>query len=712
MLTSYQNYMKKLLIILAIFNISAASLSAQINTDRVMSIGRNALYFEDYVLSIQYFNQVIKAKPWLAEPYFYRAVAKLNLDDLQGAESDCSLCIERNPYIAMSYFCRGISRQGQEKYAEAITDYTMGLKYKPDDKQMLLNRAIAAIQSKDYQHATPYFEELFEYYPRNTMGYIARGSMSLEQGDTIKAINDYDKAVELDKYFAPAYSNRAILRYQRNDFDGALSDLNEAIHLEPQQLGNYINRGLVRYHKNDLRGAMADYDKVLERDKENIVARFNRGLLRYQVGDNNRAAEDFDVVIRQEPDNYLAYYNRALLRTEIGNYKGAISDFDVVLDKYPEFIPGFVSRSEVKRKMNDIVGADKDYWHAMNLEQEYKKKREEKKLLVESDSLSSGEGSASENKVREKSDVTINKFNRLVVYDKEDERKNKYKSDVRGRVQDKNVRIDLEPQFVLTYYEKVESIDRPINYIKIIDEYNSRQVLPRRLKMTNQEASLLEDQISIHFTTIDDISKEIGDHSTNKDLYFARGLEYMLVQNFEESIKDFDKAIELDPAFLMAYFNRAVVRYRQYQFNKAESVDQSESIASMNLNNIGRVNGNNKKVIDKAEQAKIIENIAKQNSFDHEMILRDINKVIELDPNFSFAYYNRANIKCSIQDFRSAVEDYNRAIEVNPMFAEAYYNRGLSRLYLGETQEGIADLSKAGELGIYSVYNIIKRMTE
>ncbi|MGL4491792.1 MAG: tetratricopeptide repeat protein, partial [Tannerellaceae bacterium] len=187
--------MKKLLIILAILNISAISLSAQINTDRVMSIGRNALYFEDYVLSIQYFNQVIKAKPWMAEPYFYRAVAKLNLDDLQGAESDCSLCIERNPYIAMSYFCRGISRQGQEKYAEAIADYTLGLKYKPDDKQMLLNRAIAAIQSKDYQHAAPYFDELFEYYPRNTMGYIARGSMNLEQGDTIKAINDYDKAI-------------------------------------------------------------------------------------------------------------------------------------------------------------------------------------------------------------------------------------------------------------------------------------------------------------------------------------------------------------------------------------------------------------------------------------------------------------------------------------------------------------------------------------
>ena len=51
----------------------------QINTERVMTIGRNALYFEDYVLSIQYFNQAINAKPYLAEPYFYRGLAKMNL---------------------------------------------------------------------------------------------------------------------------------------------------------------------------------------------------------------------------------------------------------------------------------------------------------------------------------------------------------------------------------------------------------------------------------------------------------------------------------------------------------------------------------------------------------------------------------------------------------------------------------------------------------
>jgi len=67
-----------------------SSARAQINTQRMMDVGRNAIYFDDYVLSIQYFNLVINAKPYLYEPYFYRGLAKFYLDDYSGAEIDCT----------------------------------------------------------------------------------------------------------------------------------------------------------------------------------------------------------------------------------------------------------------------------------------------------------------------------------------------------------------------------------------------------------------------------------------------------------------------------------------------------------------------------------------------------------------------------------------------------------------------------------------------
>ena len=89
---------KRILTVLLLF---PTLVCAQINTDRVMTIARNALYFEDYVLSIQYFNQVINAKPYLYEPYFFRALAKLNLEDFQGAEADCDAAIQRNPFVGV-----------------------------------------------------------------------------------------------------------------------------------------------------------------------------------------------------------------------------------------------------------------------------------------------------------------------------------------------------------------------------------------------------------------------------------------------------------------------------------------------------------------------------------------------------------------------------------------------------------------------------------
>lgn len=705
--------MKKTILFI-VLQICTLSLYAQINTDRVLAIGRNALYFEDYVLSIQYFNQVIKSKPWLAEPYFYRAVAKINLDDFKGAEEDCSLCLQRNPFLVQAYYARGIARQSQEKYDEAIVDYEKGLEFKREDRQMLVNMAVAYIQKKDYKGAEETFEVLMGAHPNYAMNYLTRGAMYLEKGDSVKALADYNKAIGMDPYYAPAYGNRAILLYQTHDLKNALADLNEAIRLDTREGGYYINRGLVRYQMNDLRGAMADYDQVISMDSRNLIARFNRGLLRFQVGDNNRAIEDFDVVIEEEPDNYMAYYNRALLRYETGDYVGAVNDYDAVLQQYSNFLPGYYSRAEAKRKMRDNAGADRDYWAAIELEEKMKKDRGAGKNGLAASGTVAGQDAGRDEaddkgeNTREQSDKNINKFNRLVVYDKEQERKSKYQSEVRGRVQDRNVRVDLEPMFVLTYYEKPDPVKKLVYYDKMLEDFNSRQILSRKLRITNEEAALNEDQIAVHFASINDYSLWLASHPEDVNAYFGRALDYMLVQDFAEAIKDFTKAIELDPTFAMAYFNRAVVRYKQLQYSQSQTADLPDDITAMSMNlNVGR---NTPKAGAAADPttARVKDN---KRAYEHEMIMRDYDKVIQLNSEFVYAYFNRGNLRCTQRDFRAAIVDYTDAIERDPEFAEAYFNRGLARLSQGDASRGIADLSKAGELGIINAYSIIKRMT-
>jgi len=702
---------------------SLIPVQAQINTDKVLTIGRNALHFEDYLLSIQYFNQVIRAKPHLAEPYLYRAFAKLNLDDYQGAEIDLSRSIEINPFIVYSYLYRGIARQYQNNFKEAIEDYNKGLKFRPEDKQMLINKGIAHVQDKNYDSAISTLDLLIKYQPKFSQAYNTRGSVYVEKGDTIQAFNDFNKSLELDKYFAPTYAQRGMLYFQMGKFKEALSDYNEAIRLEPKQIGLYINRGLIKYHLNDYRGAMADYDAVIILDSRNTIGRFNRGLLRAQVGDIMHAVEDFNIVIENEPDNFSAIYNRAILNEELRNYREAVADLNMVLSEYPYFVTGYYFRSEVKRAMNDPKGADNDYWYAYDLEQKLKQEKAKGKIITgkgifDPQDSTKDESEMNEKNTRERSDKNIEKFNRLVMYDKEEEVKSSYKNEIRGRVQDRQVKVDLLPQFVITYYEKPEDIDKSLlRFDKTISDYNARMILKLQLRTVNREVAISDQQAEYHFRSIDDYSLIIEKNPDNADAYFGRALDFMVLQDLTEALNDFSKVIELSPDFILAYFGRAIVRSKLIQLENYDDYTSGNDIQNLSLNiqtnkaNRSIQSATNPYNLSKADLNSPIVAEENKRAFEYEQIIKDYNKIIQINPDFIFAYYNRANIRCSLKDYRQAVIDYTEAINLNPEFADAYYNRGLTRLSLGDTSKGIADLSKAGELGTIEAYSIIKKMT-
>ena len=684
--------MKKF-IIAALIVISSLPASAQVNTDRVMMIGKNALYFEDYVLAIQYFNQVITAKPYLADPYYFRAMAKFMLDDFKGAEEDASDCLVRNPYYTAAYQLRGAARQNQDKYDLAATDYQRSLEYFPEDRITLVNMGIVNIEMKQHKVAEKFFDVLLRRFPDYTPGYLTRAQMYLELNDTTRAMADLNKAIEIDPYTAQSFSARGLLHFQQKEFNKALADLDESIRLDPYFSGNYINRGLVKYNLNDLRGAMADYDRVIEMDENNLIARFNRGLLRAQVADNNRAIRDFDKVIELEPENIIAYLNRAMLQNETGNKAGALNDLNVVLAAHPEYFTGYYMRSQLKRELNDLRGAENDYLLARAEETKARKRATENPEPFK-------QGEKGELKdTREETDQNIDKFNLLVVADDEQAQKSKYQRQSRGKVQNMNAPIALEPRFVLTYYESEYEVRRPVYFSETMEKANSELGLTWMLKMTTLEAPLNELQIQTHFRSIDNYSRRLEEEPGNAALYFGRGIDFMLIQDYENALKDINRVLALKPDMLVAHFARAVVRSKQLEYDRlqAESLMMDNGTA-IELPELANIKG----------KLKLPEISTK--SIEYDEILKEYEEIIRLNPEFIYAYYNRAEIFSMEKDYRAAIADYTKAIELEPQFAEAYFNRAISRLSIGDTAQGLDDLRKAGELGIVQSYSIIKRM--
>lgn len=659
--------------------IATCRASAQINTEQVMNIGRNALYFEDYILSIQYFNQVIKVKPYMAEPYFYRAIAKFSLEDFRGAEEDCTLALERNPFITDAYQLRGISRQTLKKNKEAIEDYTKGLELMPEHKTFLINKAVAEETIKDYDAATETYSRLISLYPNFENAYLGRTQLYLSKGDTIKALEDINQSIKLSKNNANAYVMRADINMKvGKDYKSALADMDEAIKLEPQFAGYFINRAFLKYHLDDYFGAMSDYDYAIGLEPTNVTARFNRGLLLAEVKENNKAIDDFSFVIKSDPDNFMAHYNRAELYSKTGQYKKAIKDYDVVLAKYPDFDGGYYARSECKRAIGDMSGGENDYNKSRAL-------FKEKKKFAEYDPVQD----TAEQEGKESDDAVKNKFKNLLTIENDNRVKPEYDSKTRGKVQDNNVKIDPELMFMLSYYTIVSELKDNSNYTRELNEINDARLLPFTLILSNRNIRLQEDQIKKHFNSIDYYTGIMANDKPRSIDYFARSIDFMMVKNHAAAIADLDRAIELSPKFTLAYFARANAKYMQIVSDDIKADYSTEPQTG---------NSANAMLLEKVTNHKL------------SSIIEDLDKVIELSPKMIYALYDKGNIYLQMQDNTSAISAYSKAIEIKPDFGEAYYNRGLVYLRLGNKEKGVADLSKAGELGITPSYNVLKRI--
>jgi tetratricopeptide (TPR) repeat protein len=75
--------------------------------------------------------------------------------------------------------------------------------------------------------------------------------------------------------------------------------------------------------------------------------------------------------------------------------------------------------------------------------------------------------------------------------------------------------------------------------------------------------------------------------------------------------------------------------------------------------------------------------------------IEEYSEAIRLDPNYVQAYYARADLLFSIENFEAAVEDYTNVGLLAPQDAGALYFRGLAYEKMGEYEQALRDYQNA-----------------
>lgn len=641
---------------------------AQYNIDKLIRVGQSALYYEDYVLSIQYFTRAITAKPYLYEPWLGRGEAKFRLDDYVGAEADCDEAIRLNPYVPVIYELRGLCRIRQNNFQGAIADYDKTIEYEPDNKGLWYNRVLCRIENKDYGKAADDLEVMMKRWATYSQAYALKAQLCLQQKDTTEAAKYIDKTLELNPYDGDAWAVRSMISLAHSDWRDADQQLTKAIHFKPTNANYYVNRALARYNINNLRGALADYDKAIELEPNNFLAHYNRGQLRVQVGDDNRAVDDFDFIVSMEPGNVMAVYNRALLRERIGNIRGAIDDYSSLIRQFPNFWIGLSNRARCYRRLGMTAKAELDEFRIMKAQIDksngYQPRWNKKKIRS----------------VRKRSEINFDKYDQLAVDDSQNVGV-EYENTFRGRVQNRRLDIGYMPMYQLSYLQYANGVKSYVASDGSVDKFNgdvanshpSSLISLHPLQITCNPKSLDEKDSKQYFDMLDSLSVRIdksADLRRDSHLLLQRAVAYCVVQNYYDAENDLSAYIQTDSLSPLAYWQRAVCLQMMQGVDKAEG--GAAGLKSLR-------------------------------------VVADLDKAISLDPDNAYLYYDRGNVYAMQTDYEKAIADYTKVLSLDSRLAEAYYNRGLAYIFSGKQELGVKDLSRAGEAGLVDAYSAIKK---
>ena len=81
--------------------------------------------------------------------------------------------------------------------------------------------------------------------------------------------------------------------------------------------------------------------------------------------------------------------------------------------------------------------------------------------------------------------------------------------------------------------------------------------------------------------------------------------------------------------------------------------------------------------------------------------IKELDKVIELDPEDSVSWQNRGASKNNLDNFEEAIQDFDKAIEINPDESILYKNRASAKRKIGNNEGADEDDTKADKLKKY-----------
>jgi tetratricopeptide (TPR) repeat protein len=633
----------KLLFIVFISTLS----HAQINVSHFIFQGKQAIVNNEFNIAIDFFSQVINARPDLYEPYFLRALSKYSLSDFKGAEIDLNKAIEMKPNYPEALLYRGICREKMMNFTEALSDFDKALVLEPFSAELYVSKAFTKTMLEEHSSAIELCDKAIKIDKKYERAYLCRAWNKFRIFDVEGSLADYDKSIQLNKYNDDTFAKRGMVKAFMLNYNGAMDDFNEALKIDSTNIHTWYQLGHVQKELGDLDNALHSFNKMIVLDPHSALGFFERAELENEFGEVDKAIEDYSMVIVLSKGHLLSYFNRGSLYFDLGKYAASIEDFTQAIEIYPEFAEAYFNRalSYSRIGMHGMATVDMEKATAI------------KNSLYQLDE----QGQQKE----------LKKVQELATIKDDFEG-----SDARfGRIQNKSVEINWMPDFIAI----------PMKWVP--DSLKSQTALftsPPAWPQIKTTFLSHEGWIPQNYSALlDELNDLLAKDPENFEVLFQQGVLFQLIENYELAYEAYSAALAFEPNRPEILLNRAVV--------KGKMLVLTESMGNLPA---GTTDG-------KMMNYEIAKN--------QQVVINDLDKILLQYPSFVPAQYNLANLYASTGRLSEALRLLTESIEIRSELGPLHFNKALALIYLGNTEEACKYLSTAGQLGVLNAYPVIKK---
>lgn len=475
----------------------------------------------------------------------------------------------------------------------------------PTNADAFLRRAVASLSIGDKQQALAYLYESLQLNANQFQTLMLRAQLHWENHNIAKSLRDPEKGWELTRervetLFSQSITLAPIIEFATNFYSEDAESISKRIFLCTQNK---------QYDR-----AQRYFDRVMQIDPRCISAHFYRGYALHQAQRFQEAIEALSLCIHLDPGNADAYLLRGNSYKCLERWENAIADVQKAVSLQPFDSQKHLLLGFVLRRMDNPEKAIAAFTERLK--------------LSPNDTIALRfRGDCYEN--TGKDDEAISDYTALLLL-KEDAHVHRS----RGRL----------------WYERGDYRKAVADFELYLRKYPDDD-------HTLRSCGYCHFALENYLLSIADFGRAIHLNSEAQD-YYWRGRAWVMIDEIQKAISDYDEAIRLDPTEADYFVHRGLANLR------AENIQTAAENATTAI----QIDARN-------SDAHLLRGICFQRQCQYQEAIADFSAAIKLSPNNVLLYRLRANALLNEKEYSQAANDFNKILRIIPADPEAMAGR-------------------------------------